>query len=346
MVPRLSVVMPVRDAGPYLDASIRSILAQSYDDFAFVIRDDGSVDGSTEVLQCWAERDRRIELHVGERSLGPAESSNWVVRQARSPLVARMDADDIAHPDRLRLQAAALDADAGACLVGTLWEGIDAAGRRVRPRDRWRLSRTAAFAPFPHGSIMFRREAFDAVGGYRKECSFWEDADLYLRLAEIGRLIVLPDVLYLHRASALSTRITSPAEEVEQAVDRMYRRLAGGEGVADSNGKVSPMVFVSLGSTALWAGGRPRYVRRIWRRAALGFDAQSAAVLAWAAWSTLSPHTLRSALRTLIRLRDRAVRHHYLDGQAYDWRPVAASAATAAVVEIPIQTPVEAGPAA
>ena len=100
--PRVSVVMPVRDAGPYLEASLRSILDQSFTDFELVIRDDGSVDGSTEILRDWAARDPRIRLHIGERPLGPAESSNWVVRHSTAPFVARMDADDISHPDRLR----------------------------------------------------------------------------------------------------------------------------------------------------------------------------------------------------------------------------------------------------
>jgi len=322
---RLSVVMPVRDAGPYLAASIESILAQSHSDFEFVIRDDGSVDGSTEALRGWAARDPRIRLFVGDRPLGPAESSNWVARQSTAPFVARMDADDVSHPDRLRRQLAVLEADRGAVLVGTLWEGIDARGRRIRPRDRWRLTRASAHAPFPHGSIMFRRDAFERAGGYRAECNFWEDADLYLRLAELGQLLVLPDVLYLHRSSGLSTRIVSPTAEVERAVDLMYRRLHGAAPAAaaeDAPAKLLPMVFVSLGSTGLWAGERPRVLRRLWRRGDLGFNRTSLAILAWALWGTVSPRSLRFALRSMIRLRDFAVRNRFRDGQAYPWRPV------------------------
>lgn len=326
--PRLSVVMPVRDAGPYLDASMESILGQSFGDFEFIIRDDGSIDGSTDRLREWQARDRRITLHVGDRPLGPAESSNFVVRQARAPIVARMDADDISLPERLARQLAALDQDPGAVLVGTLWEGIDRTGRRVRPRDRSRLVRPGPFAPFPHGSIMFRRDAFERAGGYRRESNFWEDADLYLRLAGQGRLLVLPDALYLHRASALSTRLTSSSEEVERAVERMYRTLELGEVDAPSrSGKVLPKVFVSLGSTRLWAGSSPAMLGPLWKRGDLRPNLRSLFILGWALWGAASPRSLRFALRNVIRLRDRRARARLVDGQACEWRPIPAAAA-------------------
>src|SRR4051794_31799848 len=102
-VPPVSVVMPARNVAPYIDAAVESILQQSFEEFELVIRDDGSDDGTTERLRAWAARDRRIRLHEGEQ-LGLAGSSNWVVREARAPLVARMDGDDIARRDRLERQ--------------------------------------------------------------------------------------------------------------------------------------------------------------------------------------------------------------------------------------------------
>lgn len=322
--PRLSVVMPVRDAGPYLDESVGSILGQTYGDFDFIIRDDGSVDGSTAKLRAWAERDRRIRLFVGDRALGPAGSSNWVVEKTTTPLVARMDADDVAHPDRLRRQLAALEADPDACLAATLWEGIDEDGNRVRHRDRWALSRTGPFAPFPHGSIMFRRRAFEEIGGYRVDCDFWEDADLYVRMARHGRLLVLPDALYLHRASRLSTRLVSPCAKVERAMDRMYRSLEGeGDPGLDADvGPILPKVYLALGSTRLWAGQPPAVLGRLWRSGGLRSDRLSLAILLWAIWSAASPRSLRVFLRSLIRLRDLAVRGRFRDGDPVAWCPI------------------------
>ncbi|HEX5183058.1 MAG TPA: glycosyltransferase family A protein [Allosphingosinicella sp.] len=320
--PRLSVVMPVRDLAPYVEDSIRSILGQSFADFEFVILDDGSTDGTREILRAWQVRDSRIRLFEGREPLGPALSSNFVVAKAHGEIVARMDGDDIAHPDRLRRQLAALDADPGACLAGTLWEGIDEKGRRVRPRDRWRLVHGSPFAPFAHGSIMFRRTAFERAGGYRREADFWEDLDLYGRMAPLGRLIVIPEVLYQHRASLLSTRLTSSRRRVEQSVDLMYRR-ARGLAAAPAGARLLPRVFLSLGSTRIWAGRRPESLSRLLRHGALRLDAESAAILVWAAWGALSPRSLRLCLSAGVMLRDRRVRHLFADDAPWRWQPVA-----------------------
>lgn len=321
--PRLSVVMPVRDLAPFVEASVRSVLRQNFADFEFVILDDGSTDGTREILRQWAARDRRIRLFEEKGQLGPALSSNRVVAHARGDIVARMDGDDVAHPDRLRRQLEALDADPGACLVGTLWEGIDEAGRVVRPRDRWRLVHASPFAPFPHGSITFRRAAFEQAGGYRAEADFWEDLDLYRRMAAVGRLIVLPEILYQHRASVLSTRLTSSRERVEQSVDEMYR-LAKGLAGPSASGRLQPRVFLSLGSTRIWAGRRAESLSRLLRQGALRLDAESAAILAWALWGALSPRSLRFCLAAGVTLRDRWVRHLFADGAPWPWQPIAA----------------------
>ncbi|WBY07988.1 glycosyltransferase family A protein [Sphingomonas sp. 7/4-4] len=222
---RLSVVMPVRNALPYLDASITSILEQSFADFEFVIGDDGSSDGSRERLIDWSKRDERIRLFLGEGSgLGPAGSSNWVAALATSPLVARMDADDLSGRYRLEAEVAALDAHADAVLVGSVYECIDLAGNVVRPVVRHCLHDPySARHPFPHGSVMYRREAFEAAGGYRAGCDFWEDMELYWRMAERGRLLVLPEVHYSYRFNSGHSRLTAQRRRVEVAIDLALR---------------------------------------------------------------------------------------------------------------------------
>ncbi|HEY0412274.1 MAG TPA: glycosyltransferase family A protein [Allosphingosinicella sp.] len=316
----VSVVMPVRDVAPFLAESIQSILAQTHAHFEFVIRDDGSVDGSTGILREWAARDDRIRLFEGTHSLGPAASSNWVMARARGDFIARMDGDDIAHPDRLRRQIAVLARRPDAPLVASLWEGIDEDGRRVRPRDRSRLASRSPFAPFPHGSIMVRRAAFERVGGYRREADFWEDLDLYRRLAAEGPLLVLPAALYRHRATVSSTRLTSAPGRVEASVDRMYRS-AGGQGEAGEGetGKVLPHVFLSTGSTRLWSGRSPAVLRPLLRRAALGWNRATLGILLWALWGSVSPRSLRLCLRWMAAVRDFRVRNDFDDDLAYPW---------------------------
>jgi GT2 family glycosyltransferase len=319
--PRLSVVMPVRNLELYVGDAIASILGQTWSEFEFLIRDDGSTDDTRRVLREWAARDPRIRLFESDVSLGPAESSNFVVRQAAGELVARMDGDDIAHPERLRLQMAALDAHPEACLVGSLFEGIDEKGRQVRPRDRSRLAQPSPFAPFPHGSIMFRRKAFEAVGGYRADADFWEDLDLYRRMAATGSLLVLPAALYRHRSSPQSTRLTSSRRAVERAVDRMYRRVGGEKAPAPAGGRLVPDVFLSLGSTMLWAGRRPGVLLPLLRRGAIRFDRHSLAILGWALWADVSPRSLRLLLRIATVRRDRRIGRRFSDEAVYRWVP-------------------------
>ncbi len=322
--------MPVRNALPYLDAAVESILRQSYSDFEFIIRDDDSSDGSRERLREWAAKDPRIRLFEGERSLGPAGSSNWVVAQARAPIVARMDADDIAHPERLRRELQTLEENPDAVLVGSVWEGIDRQGRVVREPDLSSVRSRGFAAPFSHGSIMFSREAFERTGGYRAECDFWEDLDLYIRMASIGRVLVLAEPLYQHRFSETSTRLTSRRADVEAAVDLMFRCRSAHERGEDYTPlleagrernleRLNPNTFLSLGFITLWSGLRPTALSRMFRRGDLHLDSTTAKALVWALWATASPRTLRYVMRRLLRSRSERARKELGGRTVFDW---------------------------
>jgi glycosyltransferase involved in cell wall biosynthesis len=309
----VSVVMPVRNALPYLDAAVTSILGQTFKDFEFVILDDASTDGSTERLREWAQRDTRIRLLEEKQNLGPALSSERVARAASAPIVARMDADDISYPERLADQLEVLDRNPNVGVVGGLYDIIDAKGRIVRGPEASRLLQPASVPPFGNGPLMYRREVFELVGGYRKECEFWEDNDLIVRMAAVTKILVLPYSLYQVRQARVSNRLLADQERVEFAVDRMYQaraRLEQGRSYEDllqstavRNRRVNPRVFISLGSIVLWAGGRPRYLKRLLRRGDLGFNLWSLAALSWTAWASLEPHSLRAFMRTLLLWR-------------------------------------------
>ena len=318
--------MPVHNAEPYLDEAIESILNQTFRDFEFVILDDGSTDRSTEILRSWAAKDDRIRLHLREANSGPAESSNQVVYHARGSLIARMDADDVSHPERLARQVRLLEGRPDVGLVGTLCNVIDKNGRVVRTRDVWRLKRRAWFAPFPHGSVMYRRALFDLAGGYRKQSVYWEDQDLFLRMSSHTRVVTIPEPLYNHRQSPVSTRLVSNADFVEQSIDLMYRcidNLRIGRGYDDVLNRgprteaVDPRVFVSLGSLQLWAGERPQYFVRMLRRGDIHPDFASISALAWTLWAALSPGSLRLFMRGLSNMRNATAGH--LSETAVDW---------------------------
>ena len=162
--------MPIFNALPYLDSAVKSILAQTFVDFELIMLDDGSTDGSGEAAGAWEARDTRIRVLRNATTTGLACSSNRVVSNARGNLIARMDADDLSQPTRLLRQVDILAERPNAVLVGALATGIDGQGRTIRSRDRSRLRQSDIFSPFPHGSVMFRRNAFELAGGYRDEC--------------------------------------------------------------------------------------------------------------------------------------------------------------------------------
>jgi hypothetical protein len=328
--PACSVVMPVHNAAPYLAHSIASIRGQTMADFELVVLDDASTDGSRAILRDWAARDRRIRVVESETRLGPAGSADRVVREARAPVCARMDADDVSHPERLRAQWEVLRRHPEVPLVGTLWEGIDRDGRTVRPRDRWRLLRASRFAPFPHGSIMFRRPLFLGLGGYRPACAYWEDYDLYLRMAARGPILVLSDALYRYRFHLDSTTARECRDRLVTAAALMCRCADAHQGGDDytpllaatpADASLDPRSLFAIGWPRLWAGQEPAisgYLGRVPLRSPSGALLRT---LVLATWGEVSPRSLRRALRVLVRLRDGVAGVRIRNGTAVEWQP-------------------------
>jgi GT2 family glycosyltransferase len=310
----ISVVMPVHNALPHLDAAVRSILDQTHAHFEFVIFDDASTDGSAERLREWAARDGRIRLLEGTKNLGPVGSSSLVVEQAKAPLIARMDADDVCDPDRLRRQIEVLRDHPDAGVVASLFGVIDDHGHSLRGPEVWRLARKSPFVPFAHGSMMFRRSVFDQVGGYRERCEYWEDQDLVVRMAFVSDVLIIPEALYQVRQWTKNTRVASDRERVENAVDLMYRSIARLEqnrsyddllkASPQTKARIDPRVFISGGSLILWAGGRPRLLGRLMRRGRLRLDVRTFNALMWTVWASISPGSLRAFLSMLLRTRN------------------------------------------
>lgn len=330
--PAISVVMPVYNGLPFLSASIESILRQSFTDFEFMILDDGSTDGSAEVLRQWARKDPRIQLLATKRKSGLSGSSNLLASRAQAPLVARMDADDISHPDRLRRQWELIEGNSDIVLVGALGDGIDSDGNQVRPRDRWRLLRRSPFPPFPHGSVMFRRSVFEEVGGYSEQCIGWEEHELFIRMARKGRILVIPDVLYSYRYHVDSATVEFSLDEAGQIAElrsrciaelragRDYQALLNGA----TNGRVSQRAALAALYTPaamhLWAGNSPKELGSAMRSLGRGWTPGRVLLWLWGAWAATSPASLRSAMRSVIRTRDFMAGFRIRDGKPHEWR--------------------------
>jgi glycosyltransferase involved in cell wall biosynthesis len=221
--PAISVLLPVHDAGPYLEAALRSVLQQSFTDFEIVAIDDGSTDGSGATLDRVAAADPRLRpLHRENRGL--VATLNQAIALARAPLLARMDADDLCRPDRLALQLARMQADPGLVALGGQPMLIDPDGRPLlilpMPLDhheidaRHLLGRDMGIC---HPTVMIRRSAIEAIGGYDAGYRSAEDYDLWLRLAEVGRLANLPQTVLDYRQHFASVGYTRRREQADAA---------------------------------------------------------------------------------------------------------------------------------
>jgi hypothetical protein len=319
--------MPVRNAAPFLDASVTSILGQTMADFEFVVLDDASTDGSRDLLRAWARRDARIRLIESDTPLGLAGSANRVMHEARGSICARMDSDDVSDPSRLASQWAVLEAHPEASAVGTLWRGIDRQGRVVRPSDRWRLLRDRTFAPFPHGSVMFRRDWGLTAGGYRETCANWEDFDFFVRMARLGPIYVIAKPLYAYRFHPTTATANRPLAMVE----RMYRcidRVRGGEDYAAILERpvpvqpTDPRAVRSIAAPWIWAGERPGIPAAWWLRGSWRPIRASLHALLLGTWGEVSPKSLRWALRAVVRSRDLVASLRISDGDVVRWTPV------------------------
>jgi glycosyltransferase involved in cell wall biosynthesis len=203
--PTMSVILPVHNAGKFLDAAIESVLRQSHADFELLLLNDGSSDSSLKRLEYYAARDARCKVHSWPNR-GVPQTLNEGIRLARADILVRMDADDICHPLRFEKQLKYLNAHPECAAVGTQVMLIDPEGWPIRPFveatrhssiDAEHLAgRGGAIA---HPSVAMRKSAVASIGGYRTEFTRAQDIDLFLRLAEVGQLANLPEVLLDYR---------------------------------------------------------------------------------------------------------------------------------------------------
>ena len=192
----VSVVLPCRNAARYLDEALQSIHAQTFQDWELVVVDDGSTDGTADLLNRWARRDHRIRRVVNSGSAGIVGALNTGWKAARGELIARMDADDVAHPNRLAHQVAYLESHPEVALVSCQVD-LRAEGGSSPGWERYIHWCNSCIehedivrgifieSPVPHPSILIRRSWLVQVGGYR-DAGWPEDYDLWFRLWRIG----------------------------------------------------------------------------------------------------------------------------------------------------------------
>jgi len=231
------VLLPVRNAQATLGDCLESLSAQTFPDFELIALDDGSHDASRALLEAAARRDPRVRLVV-EPQRGIVAALNQALAHVRAPLIARMDADDVAHPERLALQVLRLARDPDVDLLGCgvrVIGGVRNAGLRAYAEWSNRLLSHDDItrdlfveSPLVHPSWMARKEAFADLGGYREDAGP-EDYDLLLRAYARGmRFAKLPEILLDWRDS--ETRLTrcDPRYDPDRFRERKIEALVAG----------------------------------------------------------------------------------------------------------------------
>lgn len=236
-MPRISVVMPVYNGQRYVKKAIGSILSQTFQDFEFIIVDDGSTDKTPEILKAAAILDSRIRV-VTRENRGISPSLNEGLALARGDLIARMDADDISLPNRFALQVAYLDAHPDCGLVGGQIIFTDPHDRPLikmrHPLDHAEVLDTMmkGTESLSHPTVMFRRKIAQAIGGYSLRFEHAEDIDFFLRMGEQAKVANLPDLVLRYRQHQKSIGFVH-AQEQAAAHSRAIREAAKRTGAPD-----------------------------------------------------------------------------------------------------------------
>ena len=231
--PTISVVMTVFNGHRYLWAALDSILDQTFGDFEFLVIDDGSQDESPGILQDYCKRDRRIRL-ISRPNKGLTKSLNEGLQLARGKYIARMDCDDISLPTRFEKQVKFLDEHAEHVVVGCRCMLIDPEGHWICEKPDIVLEHEQIDEallkmswPIVHPAAMIRADALKRIGGYDERYRTNQDHDLFLRLAEVGKLANLPEVLLLYRQHFESvgfTKVESQTLTVVEIARAAHRR--------------------------------------------------------------------------------------------------------------------------
>jgi glycosyltransferase involved in cell wall biosynthesis len=205
MPPLVSVIIPAHNARRYLAEAVQSVCDQTFTDFECFVVDDGSTDSTPSLLAELARQDERVKGVRIEQG-GIVKALNVGLQHATGQFIARMDADDISRPERFARQVEYLQKHPRCVAVGSRVLLVDPLGSPL-----WETSPELAHERIEarllagdgqgmvHPAVMLRRDAVMAVGGYRPEYQWAEDLDLFLRLARVGQLANVPEILLDYR---------------------------------------------------------------------------------------------------------------------------------------------------
>jgi glycosyltransferase involved in cell wall biosynthesis len=228
--PAVSVLMGVWNGAPRVREAIESVLGQTLGDLELVVVDDGSTDATASILDSFD--DARVRVTRQPRG-GLTSALRSALGLARAPLVARLDADDVALPERLERQRDFLERHPEVGLLGTAAREVDATGREVgvaRPPTEDAALRGALIRhnPFVHSSMMMRRSALEQAGGYDPSFPVAQDYDLWMRMSRVTRMANLPEALVIRRLLPGRISATREAERLRAEARVRWRAVHAG----------------------------------------------------------------------------------------------------------------------
>ena len=228
--PAVSVLMGVWNGAPQVGEAVASVLAQTLADLEMIVVDDESTDATPRILASFADPRLRVE----RRARGGLTSALNAARGlAQAPLLARLDADDLALPDRLGRQIAFLAAHPDIGLLGTAAREIDASRREVAivrpPVDDASIRRALIrFNPFVHSSVVMRRTVLEQSGGYDEAFPVAQDYDLWMRMSRVTRMANLPEPLVERRLLAGRVSEARDTERLRAETRVRWRAMRSG----------------------------------------------------------------------------------------------------------------------
>ncbi len=257
MATGVSVVLPVFNARDYVAEALDSLLRQSHEDFELIAVDDGSTDGSGTILDGYAARDLRVRVEHRPHQ-GLVATLNAGCKLASGRYIARLDADDVALPERFERQVSFLDRHPDVAALGTGITVVAADGRQLRtvsyPSGHSEIARRlAATTPLVHPTVMLRAQPLRDAGGYRSAFTVAQDHDLWLRLAERHRLANLSDPLVeyrLHGNQLTVKHLKAAVMELLAANAATTQRRSQGSDPLDSVSEITMETLASLGVSA------------------------------------------------------------------------------------------------
>ncbi|WP_285062791.1 glycosyltransferase [Frigoribacterium sp. ME-P-080] len=261
--PSISVVIPTARADQHLRDALDSVLSQTDIDLEVVLVADG-----VELSEIDMPSDDRLRVMRHEHRQGTPSALNTGLRASRADYVARLDADDLAHGGRFAQQLQEMKLRPDVVCLGSSVRLIDDASDPLGTLDvvvgAGRVKSTLLSRnPLVHSSVIMRRSALESVGGYDTRCARMQDYDLFLRLAEIGEIDNVPDVLTSYRVHpGQFSRMTNPFSTSMQTVLRSRRRLARSVGQSPVRQALRDGTWFSAQIARHVRVTRPGYMRR------------------------------------------------------------------------------------